>query len=422
MPPFLQGIFGASSLIIGACLALIWLPSPTISAAIMAFGSGTLLSALAFEITLEVYRQGGFFPLTIGFILGGFFFTFLTKYIDQKGGFLRNKASSRRYLVEHRQEQTANILTKLDKIEVIKNLTVREKEMIVPLLKLFKAKAGEVICREGEAADYLYLIIEGQAKITKGGKIVTMLKAGETFGEMSLLTGETKSASVIADTDMELFQLPQEYFNYLLDLSPNLAAAFSRSLAQRLKFTTESQVKAEKNLDFWRRQLREQVELNLIMAKEPEILKGLAKSSVPLAILIGSLIDNIPEATVIGINSASGHTGQSFLFAVFISNFPEALSSALGMKQAGKSKIHILSLWVGVVILSGFFALAGYHLHNQISEVYVAIVEAIAGGAILAMLASTMMPEAYELGGESVVFSTIAGFILGFWLFSWTFS
>ena len=68
---FLQGIFGASSLILGASIALVWPPKKTVSAAVMAFGSGILISAIAFEITLKVHHESGFLPLPIGFILGG---------------------------------------------------------------------------------------------------------------------------------------------------------------------------------------------------------------------------------------------------------------------------------------------------------------------------------------------------------------
>jgi zinc transporter ZupT len=103
---------------------------------------------------------------------------------------------------------------------------------------------------------------------------------------------------------------------------------------------------------------------------------------------------------------------------VFISNFPEALSSAAGMKQAGTKRIQILGLWIGVVVLSGLCAVAGYFLQDIASELFIAIVQAFAGGAILAMLASTMMPEAYELGGSSVAFSTILGFLIGFFVSS----
>jgi zinc transporter ZupT len=84
------------------------------------------------------------------------------------------------------------------------------------------------------------------------------------------------------------------------------------------------------------------------------------------------------------------------------------------MLQAGTKKIQILGLWFGIVLLSGFGAVAGYTMQNIMPQQGVALTEAIAGGAILAMLASTMMPEAYELGGSSVAYCTIAGFLLSF--------
>jgi zinc transporter ZupT len=180
-------------------------------------------------------------------------------------------------------------------------------------------------------------------------------------------------------------------------------------------------VVAEKNLDRWRQRLMEQVEIKELLAEDPLTLEGLVKRSAPLAILVGTLLDNIPESAVIGINAGSDRFTWSFLLAVFISNFPEALSSATGMKQAGTAKSQILALWMGIVLLSGFFAMVGYFLQSNMSELWVALIEAVAGGAILAMLASTMMPEAYELGGSSVAYSTIAGFLLGFFITSFAF-
>jgi zinc transporter ZupT len=86
------------------------------------------------------------------------------------------------------------------------------------------------------------------------------------------------------------------------------------------------------------------------------------------------------------------------------------------MKQAGTSKLAILSLWFGMVLFSGFVAVAGFWLQGFTSITAIAFAQAIAGGAILAMLASTMMPEAYELGGNTVSYATIAGFLLGFFV------
>ncbi|MGK7872663.1 MAG: cyclic nucleotide-binding domain-containing protein [Xenococcaceae cyanobacterium] len=415
---FLQGILGASSLAIGASVGVFWQPSRNFSAAVMAFGSGTLLSAIAFEITIPVYRKSSFLPLLIGFIIGGVFFIYLTKYVDEQGGFLRKPASSRRYFFEHHQEQASDVLKRIAHIEVIQNLPDTEKEALALLLTPFHAQPGDILCQEGEPGDYFYMIVEGEAEVRKNRKVLTILRAGEVFGEMSLLTGEPRSATVVALTEMELYQLNQEYFNNALNRSPHLARSLSSALARRLRFSTESRVAAEEHLDHWRQQLINQVELDRLLKEDSTTLEGLVKRSAPLAILVGTLIDNIPEAAVIGMNSGGSHIGWSFLLAVFISNFPEALSSAAGMKQAGTRKSLILALWIGIVVLSGFFAVGGYFLQSSISELFVAVAEAVAGGAILAMLASTMMPEAYELGGESVAFSTIAGFLLGFFISS----
>jgi CRP-like cAMP-binding protein len=410
---FVQGMLGASSLAIGAYVGVVWQPKQAFSAAVMAFGSGTLISAIAFEITPNVYKVQGFLPLAIGFALGGILFTSLSQYIDEHGGFLRNPASSRRYLLEHPPEET-DVLKRIAHVEVMKYLPEPEKEAMAALLTPTHARPGDILCREGDPGDYFYLIVGGEAEVRKGRTILTTLGPGEIFGEMSLLTGEPRSATVVAATPMELYQLNQENFGQVLKRSPHLAWALSRTLARRLRNSVESQVAAERHLEHWRQQLMEQVELDRLMREDPITIAGLVKRSAPVAILVGTLLDNIPEATTIGMNSGGERIGWSFLLAVFISNFPEALSSAAGMRQAGTSKRQILSLWVGVVILSGFCAIAGYFLQSSISDLFVAIAEAVAGGAILAMLASTMMPEAYELGGSSISYATIAGFLLGF--------
>ena len=100
----IQGIVAASSLLVGAVLGIGWRPARGFTAAIMAFGSGTLLSAIAFDITLPVFNRHGFWPLVVGFTLGGTLFTVIVSYIDARGGFIRHPSSSRRFLYQHRPE------------------------------------------------------------------------------------------------------------------------------------------------------------------------------------------------------------------------------------------------------------------------------------------------------------------------------
>jgi CRP-like cAMP-binding protein len=413
---FGQGILSASSLAIGALVGVFSHPTKKISAAIMAFGSGTLISAIAFEITLSVYEKSNFWFLVLGFTLGGFFFVSFSQYIDEHGGFLRQHASSRRYLMKYSQgkKDQSTVLERLSQVEVVQQIPKAEKDFLATYLTPVFVEPGHILCQEGDLGDYFYLIIRGEAEVRRKGNFLRILREGDIFGEMSLLTGEPRSATVLAKTPMELYQLNQENFVKVLRSSPHLAWALSRNLARRLQSSTDSRVAAEKNLSRWKQQLMEEVEINQILAEDPIVIENLVKNSTPLAILVGTLLDNIPESAIIGINAANNQLSWSFLVAVFISNFPEALSSASGMLQAGTKKIQILGLWFGIVLLSGFGAVAGYTMQNIMPQQGVALTEAIAGGAILAMLASTMMPEAYELGGSSVAYCTIAGFLLSF--------
>lgn len=168
---FLQGVLGASSLVVGAAVGVFWQPRRAVSAAIMAFGSGTLLSAIAFEITMPIYRQQGFLPILIGFIVGGVLFTGLTKYIDQQGGFLRKPASSRRYLFEHRHEQASDVLNRIAHVEVMQDLPVTQQQAIASFLQSVYAQPGDVLCQEGSPGDYFYMIVDGEAEVRKGQKV-----------------------------------------------------------------------------------------------------------------------------------------------------------------------------------------------------------------------------------------------------------
>jgi len=133
------------------------------------------------------------------------------------------------------------------------------------------------------------------------------------------------------------------------------------------------------------------------------------------AIAIGALMDGIPESAAIGISVlGGGEISVALVAAVFLSNVPEGLSSASGMKRAGKSTLHILVLWATVTIVSAIAALLGYLFLDGASENFVAAIQAFAAGAILTMLASTMMPEAYEEGGEVIGLVTTVGFLLAF--------
>lgn len=133
------------------------------------------------------------------------------------------------------------------------------------------------------------------------------------------------------------------------------------------------------------------------------------------ALVIGSLLDGIPESIAIGISLLSGGSVSAVMVAaVFLSNVPESLSAAVGMKKAGRSTKYILILWAMVMITSALAAAGGNLFLENASGHVIGVIEAFAAGAILTMLASTMMPEAYEEGGEFVGLVTTVGFLVAF--------
>ena len=136
-----------------------------------------------------------------------------------------------------------------------------------------------------------------------------------------------------------------------------------------------------------------------------------------LAIVLGTVLDGIPESIVLGLSLlGGGGVSVAMLAAVFLSNLPEALSSTVGLSKSGWGRREILGLWVVVTIVSGISALAGYAFFDGAPVTTIAFVQAFAGGALLTMLADTMMPEAYRYGGTQVGLVTTLGFALAFFI------
>lgn len=127
------------------------------------------------------------------------------------------------------------------------------------------------------------------------------------------------------------------------------------------------------------------------------------------------VLDGIPESLVLGLTIVvSGAVSAAFLVAVALSNFPEALAASSGLTEAGWAPRRVLGLWALVALVSGLAALVGFAVFESASAGTVAFVLSFAGGAILTMLADTMMPEAFEHGGKLVGVVTTFGFGLAF--------
>ncbi|WP_409305810.1 ZIP family metal transporter [Peribacillus sp. SCS-155] len=143
-------------------------------------------------------------------------------------------------------------------------------------------------------------------------------------------------------------------------------------------------------------------------------------SKAGLAIFIGTVMDAIPESIMIG-SSLTVEKNVSFLLvtAIFISNIPEGLSSTSGLINSGYSKLKVFFLWFTVMIISAISSWAGYFFLSDASDAVMAGIASFAGGGIIAMIGSTMMPEAYEDGGPVtgliVALGLQVSLLLNFW-------
>jgi ZIP family zinc transporter len=138
-----------------------------------------------------------------------------------------------------------------------------------------------------------------------------------------------------------------------------------------------------------------------------------------MALLAGTALDGVPENAAIGIGLAAEKgtgLGLVLLAAVFLSNLPGSMTSAVGMRAEGRSTVYIITAWAAVAFACIGSCVLGYALLGGLPPHIIGAVLALAAGGILAMLADTMMPEAFQNGGPWVAMATALGFACAFLL------
>ena len=137
---------------------------------------------------------------------------------------------------------------------------------------------------------------------------------------------------------------------------------------------------------------------------------GAQAAGSPLAIVLGSVLDGIPESFVLGLTVLQGGVSLSLLAGIGLSNLPEGMSSSSGLKAAGWPRGRVVAMWLIVIAVSALSAVAGYVVLDPSSGQPGALVQGFAAGALLAMLADTLLPEAYDVEGVLTGPLVVAGF------------
>jgi len=430
----LAGLIAAAamfSVVIGSALGLVLRPRERLVANILAFGAGALINALAVDLAfatalhlkhaLHISGLAAWSYVASGFTVGGLFYFFASARLDAAGGAPRHPYRMKMMLLAERREMVRSVAAGLSRVGLLRVLKPEEFDELLPRLNRVCVTPGTLILRQGDPVDWVYFLIEGQARVlhdTEGtwqlrdDKIIAMLGPGEVFGELEVLGGSRSSSSVQAVADCVLMQLARDDFEALLQRSHALREALIELDGTRLAANIRATPRDERR---WTR-LADQAmrHLSLSEAKEHAQVHG---EGSPLALWLGNVLDAIPGAIVIGATFTSlAGIEPAFLVATFLANLPESMASADTMRRAGYSPARILGLWGSLVLLALVMAALGNLLLASAPPQVVGFAEAVAGGAILALVAQVMMPHAFEGGGRFVSLSTIAGFLIAFLL------
>lgn len=151
--------------------------------------------------------------------------------------------------------------------------------------------------------------------------------------------------------------------------------------------------------------------------EQREVVAAGARRGVGLALLAAVTLDGVPENLALGVSLVGG-ASLSLLLAIFLSNLPEALVGAVAMRESQVRGRTVVLTWTACAVVLAVTVVLGRGVAIGWSEQVLAVALAFAGGAVLASLADTLMPEAFEHGRPLNAFATAAGFFLSFMLAS----
>lgn len=424
------GIASALSLPAGALLGLWLKPTQKINSAFMAFGAGALLFALTIElfghVPHEVEHHGMLAMLVagIGALLGGFLFDGLNHILNNRGAYLRRLSHAKKYVARLKLLRARKLVEELSAVKVLNSLPPAEIAGLLLHLKSQSFKAGEKVFSQGDQADELYFILSGEVEVVRHensrAQPIATLKKNDVFGEMGLLLKSPRTADVVAKDSVRVYKLHRKNFEELILRFPHLQEQVEKLASDRID-DLSSKTDEFKN-QVWKNEVLQYFEsltqpVSLEEVKEEgKHATGHSAGGAALAIWLGIAIDGIPESLVIGMLTLST-TGMSiaFIAGVFLANMPEAMSSSVSMKSSGMKLSKILVMWGSITLLTGIGAYIGATAFpaNPTGNMYYFVlgIEGLAAGAMLTMIAETMLPEAFEQGGSIVGISTLTGFL-----------
>ena len=302
------------------------------------------------------------------------------------------------------------------RLPIFRGLSPADLRAIADRLFCVRYERGDTIFRHGEPPERLYIVETGQVALLSPADPLTgriVVESSDVFGGRSFITGAPRPVTAVAVDDCELWVLRKSDFDSLIRSFRAIHERVRDYLegAETRDFLGASGL-AARRVERWIRHATRNVDSGRLIPTAAELIRHVdLHKGAPLAIWLGILLDGIPESLVIGGAAVEGHVSFSLIAGLVLSNYPEALSSSVGMRQQGMRFARVLFMWTSLMVLTGIGAALGSEFFVEANPHAFAIVEGVAAGAMLTLIAQTMAPEAYLKAGPVVGLATLMGFL-----------
>ena len=435
------GGISAASLPLGSILGIRYNFRPMFISILAAFGAGALIAALAVELVAptvlelsdvaelgqENAKQKLCF-LIMGAILGGLLYILLDQLVNAKGGFLRKSVAVIQHFGTAEKKRKKLLVETLSTFSIFQNLSPEHVNTLLSMIRPILFNDEETIAKQGDDLDKLLFIIKGQIEVKRDGKEVGTFGPGSILGLASVFTNIPSPGSGKARGVVRGLYLSQSDFHELRQLSPEFNKTSREMAVERLTILEELVSSQTQQALDWKTKAVEALQVGMQLPSADQFRRAKDEyEGAPLAIWLGILIDGIPESFVIGsgllvvLQAKANILGTlsfvdivpfTLIAGLFLSNFPEALSSSSNMKKQGWGKQRIFWMWFSLMVVTAIGSGFGFSLADSLNHTWLIFAEGLAAGAMLTMIAAAMIPEAVHTGNANVVgLSTLIGFV-----------
>ncbi len=318
---------------------------------------------------------------------------------------------------DNSKEKFFEIGSQINRISWLEELDADDIEDFVEVLTYKTYKKDSYLYTQGEPAQYLYIIDQGEVIICDENdtNYRYLQTRKDALGNLSFICGLRHTTSAKAESDVGVWILRRESLTKLIEKNHNFKLKIQFFLQSN---TLNGYLQKRYSLNQGTILSWIDKAMNNLKAEKlpPSLLElGIESSNAhgaSFAIWLGILLDGIPESLIIGANMIHSTISLSLVAGLFLSNYPEALSSSRGMRDENLSRWRIFIMWSSIMIFTGVGAALGNIFMQNAEAHWFAFLEGLAAGAMLTMIAQTMLPEAYIKGGSITGLATLMGFLV----------